>query len=63
MRYEITHLPGHIAQWVVHLTEEPKVPGSVPGLAHTFVEIDQEIISSVIFNSSLIQEGQVSVTG
>ena len=33
-------------QLVAHLTEEPEVPGLMPGLAHTLVEIDQEIFST-----------------
>ena len=33
-------------QLVPHLTEEPEVPGLIPSLAHTVVEIDQEIFST-----------------
>ena len=33
------------------------------GLQHSFVEIDHEIISTVILSFPLIQEGQLSVTG
>ena len=51
--------PGHMAQSVEHLTEEPEVPGSVsdPAIIH------HEIFSSNIFPFSLIQEGQLSATG
>ena len=28
--------PGRIAQLVGRLTQEPEVPGSIPGLPHTF---------------------------
>ena len=39
--------------------------GSNPrrGRQHSFVEIDQEIFSTVILSLSLIQEGQLSVSG
>ena len=33
------------------------------GWQHSFVEIDQEIFSTVILSLSLIQEGQLSVSG
>ena len=46
--------PGRIAQSVmclatdVNLTADPGVASSIPARSHTFVEIDQEIISMVI---------------
>ena len=33
------------------------------GWQHSFVEIDQEIFSTVIFSLPLIEEGQLSVSG
>ena len=33
--------------------------GSVPSLSHTFLEIDHEIISAVIFLLPLIEGGQL----
>ena len=33
------------------------------GWQHSFVEIDQEIVSMVILSLPLIQEGQLSVSG
>ena len=33
------------------------------GRQHSFVEIDHEIFSTVIFSLPLIQEGQLSVSG
>ena len=43
-------------------TEESEIPGSIPGPAYTFMEIDHEIFSTLIL-LLLIQEGQLSVTG
>ena len=46
--------PGRIAQWVTclvtdaKLTAGPGVASSIPARSHTFVEIDDEIISTVI---------------
>ena len=37
--------------------------GSRRGRQHSFVEIDQEIFSTVILSLPLIQEGQLSVSG
>ena len=56
-------MPVNIAQSVVCLIEESEAPGSIPGQAHTFVEIDHEIISKVYFLLPLHQEGLLSVTG
>ena len=47
-------LPGRIAQSVAclatdtSLTADPGVASSIPARSHTFVEIDHEIISTVI---------------
>ena len=44
----MNHLPGRMAQSIAHLTEvaclteESGVQGSIPYLAHTFVETDHE---------------------
>ena len=49
-----TLLPGHVAQSVTCLatdaclTADPGVASSIPAQYHTFVEIDHEIISTVI---------------
>ena len=48
------YLPGHVAQSVTCLatdaclTADPGVASSIPARSHTFVEIDNEIISTVI---------------
>ena len=48
---------GPVAQWVtclaidVSLTADPGVASSIPARSHTFVEIDYEIISTVILLS------------
>ena len=50
-----TTLPGRVAQSVMclatgaSLTADSGVTRSIPALYHTFVEIDYEIISTVIF--------------
>ena len=47
-------IPGRVAQSVtclatdVCLTADPEVASSIPARSHTFVEIDHEIISTVI---------------
>ena len=47
-------IPGRVAQSVTclatdaSLTEDPGVVSSIPARSHTFVEIDHEIISTVI---------------
>ena len=49
-----TNLPGPVAQSVTclateaSLTADPGVASSIPARSHTFVEIDHEIISTVI---------------
>ena len=51
-------LPDHLSQSVTclatdaSLTADPGVASSVPARSHTFVEIDHEIISTVILLSS-----------
>ena len=48
-----------VAQLDVHLTGDQGIAGSLPpGRQHSFVEIDNEIFSTVIFPLLLIQEGQ-----
>ena len=50
----VAHLPGRVAQLVTCLatdaclTADPGVASSIPARSHTFVEIDHEIISTVI---------------
>ena len=52
--YNIVYLPGRVAQSVTCLVTDAKltadagVASSIPGRSHTFVEIDHEIISTVI---------------
>ena len=47
-------IPGHVAQSVTclvtdaGLTADPGVASSIPARSHTFLEIDNEIISTVI---------------
>ena len=61
----MSRLPGRVAQSVTCLatdaclTAYPGVASSIPARSHTFVEIDYEMISTVIL---LIQEGLLSVT-
>ena len=51
-------IPGRIAQSVTclvtdaKLTADPGVASSIPARSHTFVEIDHEIISTVILPSA-----------
>ena len=40
---------GHVVQSVVCLTEESEVSGSILVWPHTFVEIDHEIFSVIVF--------------
>ena len=53
MRFQ-TVLPGRVAQSVTclatdaSLTADPGVASSIPARSHTFLEIDHEIISTVI---------------
>ena len=41
-------IPGPIAQPVSSWTADPGIAGLIPAESHTFVEIDNEIISTVI---------------
>ena len=48
-----------MAQLDVHPTGDQEVAGSpLPCLQHSFVEFDNEILSTVILSIPLIQEGQ-----
>ena len=53
---------GHVAQSLASPTADPAAAISIPAQSHTFVEIDHEIISTVILLLPLIQEGLLSVT-
>ena len=53
---------GPVAQLVESPTIDPGIANSIPAWSHTFVEIDHEIIFTVILLFPLIQEGLVSVT-
>ena len=63
-------LPGRVAQSVTCLatdaclTADPGVVSSIPVRSHTFVEIDHEIISTVILlpSGDLFKKGCLSVT-
>ena len=52
--FSIKYLPGHVAQSVTclatdaSLTANPGVASLIPARSHTFVEIDHEIISTVL---------------
>ena len=50
------------AQSVASLTADPGVESLNPAQSSTFMEIDHEIISTVILLLPLIQEGLLSVT-
>ena len=54
-------IQGPIAQTVVSQSADPEVMGLIPARFHTFVDIDREIIYTVIF-LLLIQEGLLSIT-
>ena len=57
--------PASVAQLDVPSDWRPGGRGFNPrrGRQHSFVEIDHEIFSTVILSLSLIQEGQLSVSG
>ena len=63
-----TLLPGRVAQSVTCLftdaclTADPGVASSIPARYHTFVEIDHEIISTVILLLPLIYSRRVVVS-
>ena len=54
------HLPGRVAQSITclateaFLTADPGVGSSIPARSHTFIEIDHEIISTVILLPSAV---------
>ena len=60
-----TDIPGHVAQSVMCLATDacliadPGVASSIPARYHTFVEIDHEIISTVILlpSADLFKKG------
>ena len=58
-------LPASVAQLDAPSDWRPGGRGFNPrrGRQHSFVEIDHEILSMVIFSLPLIQEGQLSVSG
>ena len=64
----IVILPGRVAQSVTCLatdaclTAYPGVASSIPVRSHTFVEIDHEIISTVILSLPLIYSRRVVVS-
>ena len=61
-------VPGRVAQSVTCLatdaclTADPGVPSSIPVRSHTFVEIDHEMISTVILLLPLIHSRRVVVS-
>ena len=54
--------PGLVAQSVVSPIADPGVMCSISAWLHTFMEVDREIFSAVIFLRLLIQEWLLSVT-
>ena len=56
-------MPVSVTQLDTRPTEDQEVAGSTPPRQHSFVEIDHEIFSTVILSLSLIQEGQLSISG
>ena len=57
------NLLGPVAQSVASQTADTGVASSNTARSHTFVEIDREIISTVVLLIPLIREGLLSVTG
>ena len=55
-------LNGQVVQLVVMPTVDPGVMSWIPAWSNAFVEIDHEIISTVIFLLPLIQKGLLLVT-
>ena len=53
---------GLVVQSVACPTADPGGESSIPARSYTFVEIDREIISTVILLLPLIQEGLLSTT-
>ena len=66
--YHHTVLPGRVAQSVTCLatdaclTADPGVASLIPARSHTFVEVDHEIISTVILLLPLIHSRRVVVS-
>ena len=55
-------MPRPVAQSVASQTADPRIVGLILVWAHTFLEIDQEIFSTVILLLLLIQERLLSGT-
>ena len=61
--YSLLHfIPCPVAQLVASLAADPGVTCLITSRSHTFIEIDHEIICTVILLLTLIQEGLLSVT-
>ena len=58
----ICFIPGPVALSVVSLAVDPGVASLILGHSHTLMEIDHEIISTVILLLPLIQEGSLLVS-
>ena len=50
-------VPGRIAQSVARLTKKPEVPDSITGQSYTFVGIDHDIFTAVIFPYHRFKKG------
>ena len=64
--YSVQVQPASVAQSDMCTTGDQVRASQVPhrpGFQHSFVEIDHEIFSTVIFSLPLIQDGQLSVSG
>ena len=48
---------AHVAQSVAYLSADPGVASSIPALSHTFMEIDHEIIVTIILKRKYVHEG------
>ena len=57
----LDYRPGPLVQSVTRLTADPGAASSIPAWSQTFLEIDHELIFTVIL-LQLIQEGLLSVT-
>ena len=53
---QILNASGPVAQSVASLTADPGVPSSVPAQSYTFVEIDNEIISTIVLFLLLLRK-------
>ena len=54
---------GLVVKSLMPPTEESEIPGSIPGPAYTFIEIDHDFFSTVVYPLPMIQEGLFTVTG